>query len=411
MQEPSTKGDSIAALERPTNLQLAPFFLIAVPFFLWSQRVHASNTWAEDLPVYTQAVQHWLAGLSPYNGSLAPLFFLYPPAFLILAGWLSHLVPAHWGPPLYVALNVAALCAIPVMLARYFFRLPWLSPLLAFLLFFASPRFTGIHALRTMNIASPLYCLAFAAAIPGLKRNRWRWFYLAVFLAAIIKITFLALLLLPLLAGRRQWLRSVLCGVAVALANLGEKVFWPELYSGYTLSLREGILGSRAFGYGVFGLIADHRFFERGVGLAAYITAAVLAAILTGLMFWMRIRLERAGSAKEDLVSNAVWLALILIAIVLVNPRQMQYDIDISVFAALILCVITFKVQRLLSLFVLMVLLSLPSLAVPLWMTNPRLYGIYEVFLSYAAFILGFWRLMCDTTATPANSPDQVSLA
>ena len=128
-------------------------------------------------------------------------------------------------------------------------------------------------------------------------------------------------------------------------------------------------------------------------------------------MFWMRIRLERVGSAREDLASNAVWLALILIAIVLVNPRQMQYDIDISVFAALILCVITFKVQRLLSLFVLMVLLSLPSLAVPLWMTNPRLYGIYEVFLSYAAFALGFWRLMGDTTATPANSPDQVSLA
>ena len=411
LQVSSTKGAAISACKRPATLQLAPFFLIAIPFFLWSQREHASDTWAEDLPVYIQAVQHWLAGMNPYNGSLAPLFFLYPPAFLLFAGWISHLVPTPWGPPLYVALNVASLFLLPIVLARHFFRLPWLSPLLALLLFFASPRFTGIYALRTMNIASPLYCLAFVAAIPGLQRNRWRWFYLAVFLAALIKFTFLALLLLPLLAGRRQWAPSVLCGAAVALANLGEKILWPELYGGYTASLHQGILGSRAFGYGIFGLIADHRFFERGVGLSAYVTAIVLAATLTGLMFWMRHRLEGAGATTPDLASNAVWLGLILIAIVLVNPRQMQYDIDIAVFAALILCVIALRVQRLSTLLVLMVLLSLPPLAVPLLLHNPRFHGVYEVFLSYAAFLLGYWRLMRETAITPATSPGQVSLA
>ena len=403
----STKGDLVATLQRPGSLQLAPIFLIAIPLFLWSQREHASDTWAEDLPVYIQAVQHWLAGINPYNGSLAPLFFLYPPAFLLIAGWISHLVPAHWGPPLYVTLVAAAVCAMPLVLARYFFRLPWLSPLLALLLFFASPRFTGIYALRTMNIASPLYCLAFIAAIPGLKSNRWRWFYLAVFLAAIVKITFLALLLLPLLAGRRQWLWSILCGATVALANLGEKILWPDLYSGYTLSLKQGILVSRVFGYGVFGLIADHRYFERGVGTAAYVTAAVLALTLTGLMFWMRLRLERAGATLQDLTSNPVWLALMLIATILVNPRQMQYDIDISVFAALIVCAIVLKVQRLSTLLILMVLLFLPSLATPLILKNPRFHGVYEVLLSYAAFLLGYWRLMRDT----ANTPGQVSLA
>jgi len=407
LRAPSIQDDPAKTPAKPSAALLALLFLIAIPLFLWTQRAHSHDTWAEDLPVYTQAVDSWLNGHSPYNGSLAPLFFLYPPAFLLIAGWLSHLVPAHWGPPLYVGLNLVGLCALPMVLARYFFRLPWLTPLFALLLFLASPRFTGIQALRTMNIASPLYCLAFIAAIPGLKSNRWRWFYLAVFLAAIIKVTFLALLLLPLLAGRRQCPWSVLCGAAVAIANLGEKVYWPNLYAGYTTSLNQGILGSRAFGYGIFGLIADHRYFERGVGLSAYLTAAALAATLTGLMFWMRSRMERAGETTQDLASSPVWLALILIAIVLVNPRQMQYDIDISVFAAIILCVISLKARKLSTVLVLLVLLSLPPLAIPLLVNNPRFYGIYEVFLSYAAFALGYWRLIRDTAA---RSPGQVSL-
>jgi hypothetical protein len=411
LRAPSIQDDPAKSPARPSIALLALLFLIVIPVFLWTQRAYSSNSWAEDLPVYTQAINSWMAGHNPYDGSLAPLFFLYPPAFLLIAGWLSHLVPAHMGPSLYIAFNVTALVALPLVLARYFFRLPWLSPLFALLLFSASPRFTGIQALRTMNVASPLYCLAFVAAIPGLKSNRWRWFYLAVFLAAIVKITFLALLLLPLLAGRRQWLRSVLCGATVVLANLAEKLYWPDLYSSYTVSLRQGTLGSRAFGSGIFGLIADHRYYERGVGLSAYVTAIILAVTMAGLMFWMRYRLERADSAIQDLASNAVWLGLILIAIVLVNPRQMQYDIDISVFAALILCVVALKIQRLSTLLVLAALLFLPSLAVPLVMKNPHFHGVYEVFLSYAGFVLGYWRLMRDTAITPARSPGQISLA
>ena len=407
LHAPSIPDDSARIPARPSTALLALLFLIAIPLFLWSQRARSADTWVEDLAVYTQAIHSWLAGHNPYNGSLAPLYFLYPPAFLLIAGWVAKFMPLHWGPVLYVTLNAVALCALPVILARYFFRQPWLSPLFALLLFFASPRFTGVQALRTVNIASPLYCLAFAAAIPGLKSNRWRWFYLAVFLAAIVKITFLALLLLPLLAGRRQWLWSILCAASVAVANLGERLYWPNLYDGYMWSLRQGVLHSRAFGYGVFGLIADHRYFERGVGTSPYIVSGILALTLVGLMFWLKLRLERAGDAHPDLASNGIWLAMIVTAIVLVNPRQMQYDIDISVFAAFVLFVYALRTKRLL---VLMLVLFLPSLVVPFFIGNPRLQGIYEVFLSYAAFALGYWRLARETAIVSAKSSGHVSL-
>ena len=142
----------------------------------------------------------------------------------------------------------------------------------AILLFFASPRFTGVLAFCGMNIASTLYLLAFVAGVPGIRKNRWGWFYLAVFLAAIIKITFLALLLLPVLAGRRQWWRSALCGVAVIAANLGERSLWPSFYAGYQWALRQGILVQQSYGYGIFGVLASyHHTQEPRVGPGPYV--------------------------------------------------------------------------------------------------------------------------------------------
>lgn len=407
MQVGSIKGDPVKPPPRPTLLQLAPFFLIAVPVFVWSQGKHLSDTWMEDLPVYMRAVERWLAGLDPYTGSAAPLVFLYPPAFLLIAGWISHLLPDHSGPAIYVALEVCAVCAMPLVLARYFFRQPWLSPLFALLLFFASPRFTGIEALRTMNIASLLYCLAFVAAIPGLRRNQWTWFYLAVFLASIVKITFLSLLLLPLLAGRRQWVRSILCGCAVVIANLAQRAFWPDLYGSYVASLRQGIVFNQSFGYGVFGILADYHYWERGIGVAAYVAATVLALALLTLMFWMRWRLDRAGEAWQDVAGNGVFVAMVVVTIILVCPRQMQYDIDIAVFAAFVLWIYALKTSRVL---LWMVLLFLPSLAMPLVVSNPRLRGGYEVFLCLAAFALGYWRLNRELHAKSAI-PAEVSSA
>jgi hypothetical protein len=362
------------------------FVMAAIVFWLL-HRGDIAGWWSEDLPVYAHAVETWLAGRDPYNASLAPLFFLYPPVFLYFAGFLSHLVPAGSGAMVYAGAVIAATCTIPLVLARYFFRMAWLGPLFALLLFFVSPRFTGVLALCGMNIASILYCAAFVAALLGIRRNRWEWFYVAIFLAATIKITFLSLLLLPLLAGRRQWLPSIGCGAAVVAANLGERALWPELYAGYEWSLCQGILLSQQFGYGLFGIVASYHHAQRiGAGIVAYVVGAIFAALLLTSMFLLRRRLDRCGT----LTGNGVWLALVVAAIILVNPRGMQYDIDIALFAGFVLWVYGLQTQRLLAL---MIMLFLPSLAVPLIVLNPHLHGMYETLLVLAAFALAFWRM------------------
>jgi hypothetical protein len=406
----STRQDAMP----PQNWLLLLFYVAAAAAFYWLHRGDFSLWWMEDLPVYTHAVNGWLAGDSPYNASLAPLFFLYPPAFLYLGTSLSHLVPANWGPHVYVASSIAAICALPLVLARFFFRQPWLSPLFAFLLFFASPRFTGMLALCGMNVASLLYCLAFIAAIPGLRKNIWWFFYAAVILAAMIKITFLALLLLPLLAGKRQWLQSIGCGLAVVAGNLTEMLLTPDLYAGYQWSLKQAILTEKHYGYGVFGVMAsfDDKWHE-SVGHWPYIVSGLMAAVLVVSMLLLRRRMDRAGTS----VSDGNWLALVVTAIVLVNPREMQYDVDIAMLAAFVLFIYAIRGQRLLvkmtfsnRLVMLMIVMFLPCLLMPKLIHTPQLWGIYEVTLAIEAFALGFWRMWREAPA-PFVEPPELTLS
>lgn len=387
MHDRLTPGASAPLPHRPAMPVVLVFFAAAALVFWLLHQGHVRDLWLEDFPVYARAVHSWLTGHDPYDASLAPLFFLYPPVFLYISSFLSHLAPANSGAATYAVVLTLAACAIPLLLARYFFRMVWLGPLFALLIFFASSRFTGVLALCSMNIASILYCLAFAAAVPGLRKDKWMWFYLAVFLAAIIKITFLALLLLPLLAGRRQWLRSIGCCAAVAAMNLLERILVPSLYEGYEWSLKQGILAEQQFGYGVFGIVATyHHKLHSGAGVGAYIVGGVFALTVLTLMFLLRRRLEPGG----ELANNGVWMALVVTTIILVNPREMQYDLDIALFSGFVLWVYGLRTQRLL---VLLILLFLPSLVVPLVVLNPHLHGIYETMLVLAAFALAFWRM------------------
>jgi hypothetical protein len=370
---------------------LVALFAVAAVGFWRTHHGHIGGMWAEDVPIYVAAVGDFLAGRNPYNLSHAPMFFFYPPFFLELTGFLSRLVPPGWGARAYMLLDIAATFALPLVLARFFFRQKWLGPLFAMLLFFVSPRFTGVLALFGLNVASTLYCLAFVAAVPGLRRNRWEWFYLAVMFAALIKITFLALLLLPLLAGRRQWRRSVVCGAMVVALNFGERMAWPQLYQGYQWCLQQGILVNHSYGYGLFGIAATYLpHIGKGVGVVPYAISGLLSVTLLVLMFALRWRLDRTGLLEKwqsDPSRWGVWLAMVVMTVILVNPRQMQYDVDIALFAAFVVWVAVLRTKRLL---LLMVALFLPSVVARMVIGIPAMYGMYETFLLLVAFGLGY---------------------
>ena len=408
--------DASPAPYRPPASWVVGFFLaLTVAYWAWDH-VWLYHIWREDLIVYMRAMQAFQAGTSPYGDALAPLYFLYPPFFLYLGGFLSSPLPAGLGDETYTALHVGATLALPLVLARYYFRQPWLSPLFALLLFLASPLFMGVLALCGLNIASTLYCVAFVAAVPGLRRDRWIWFYCAVFVAAMVKIPFLALLLLPILVGRkqlRQWVNCTLCSVAVVGANLLEARMLPELYSGYKWSLVQGIVHQGYYGFGVFGVVAAYGYkLHLPVPGSAYAVAMTLAVAMVGGMLLLRRRLEKAGRVSGsmfDLGGNGIWLALVVTLIIQVNPRQLQYDADISLLAAFVLWAYALRIRKPMSLIGLMVALFVPGLLIPLVVKAPHQYGMYGTFETLAAFALVFWRLWREARPEQSDLPARAS--
>ncbi|MBV8673374.1 MAG: hypothetical protein JOZ33_08070 [Acidobacteriaceae bacterium] len=349
--------------------------------------------------IYANALRDWRSGLDPYRTAQGAMRFVYPPAFLYVGGFLARVLPGQVGWYLYPTILVASIVALPVVLARFYFCQTWLNAGFALLIFFGEPRLTGILALINGNIASILYLIAFVAGVPGLRTNRWALFYVAVFVAAIVKGPFLLLLLLPLLTGTRQWRNSALCVAALVMAYLLQRAAWPELYAGYSSSLEQELTLFHHYGYGIWGLAAGLEYkLSGGFGRLASVLSGLLSMVLILALFVLRPRISSPGC-------NCLWISLVLLSSVLANPRILPYDADIALMAAYVIFVIVLQTRRLL---LLLILLFLPSLFVPHLVHASSLAGSYETLLLLLAFAVGFFRLWKQSAPLKCGEPQPV---
>ncbi len=419
MQESLPSSASLVKPERPATAWVLLSVGLAFGLYYWTHIGHLQDGWLEDIPVYRDGIQAWLTGGNPYTNAHDPLYFLYPPTFLWMVSFFNRLVPQGWGEGLFIAAVYGSVAGLPLLLGRFFFRQSGLGWLFLLLAFFAAPRFVGVQALATANIASLVYFLAFLTAIPGLRKNRWTLFYVVLALAALIKITFLVLLLLPLLAGYGQWVHSMACGAGVIAVNLAERLYIPELYGGFQWCLRQGIVAQQHFGFGPFGIVAriGHKN-HTGAGTAAYITGVAFAGLMVGAMFLMRSRLERRqyfrpqkDGAKTNfsrgLSSNPVWMAMVVMTVVVVSPRLMQYDMDVALFAGFTLWLAVLRIKRPL---LLLAGLLLPSLAVPFVVTNPHLNGMYDTATVLMVFLLSYRKLWKESAGNLRGAAENESI-
>jgi hypothetical protein len=386
----------------PAPWLLLLFFAGFAALYLFLHReIPLSSWWLEDLPVYADAINAFSAGQNPYGQIHGILHFVYPPAVLYAGSFLARLLPAHTGWCLFIAAHIVSVLAMPLLLARYYLRQTWLTPAFAMLIWFAEPRFTGILALYSANIAPLLYFLCLAAALPAIRKNRWSLFYAVVLIAGVVKITFVVLLLLPILVGQRQrmeWIRSILCGLVLGCVYALEKVFTPILYAGYKGALLQQLKVQGLYGYGIFGLAATiESKLRHTVGAPSYAVHLLFAAAIFGVLLWLRQR-------KFTQPDNGLWMALILMAIILINPRVLHYDAYIALFAAFVALALVLETRHLL---ILMTCLFLPSLAVSRLVHSPSLYGFYETLVILIAFTIGAWKLTRRSIPipTPAKLP------
>lgn len=277
-----------------------------------------------DAHVYERAIHAFRAGVDPYAHDSA-LSFVYPPIVLHAAGVLRCAVHGEVAWKLYLLLTLLSAVAIPIAIANIYLRSRWFTAGCALLVATFHPFFTTAFSFFAGNIASILYASVLLAGIPGLRRNRWGWFYGAVVLAACVKVSMLAFLLLPLLLGSQQEVRSAAAALAVASVNAMQRILLPAEYEAYVEAARYQVLFHSEFGFGLCSTVFRIVRRTANVPQAALVLAhLVTCGILAGALFWARKRGVPAGL-------RSWWSSLVLLLAVLCNPRILAYDVAVLV--------------------------------------------------------------------------------
>lgn len=285
-----------------------------------------------DARVYAEAIGRWKHGLDPYTNA-SGLPFVYPPLFLIVASWLSRFFPGRAAWHFYLLLDYGAALVLPWMLARTYIRSQWLTPAIAFIFFALEPKLFGEIVTLSGNLSTLLYALLLGAGIPGLRRGRWLLFYLAVFTAALIKPPFLALLLLPLFAGRRQVWPSLACAFAAVSTFALQYLWMPRAFQDFYHAVSGEVIVREDAGMGLFALFLKlgHRFPFFGP-FGASVTHAGIIGLLVGGLIVLRRNKDLPGA-------ESLYVPGLLVIAIFANPRMQRYDVCVAMIPAIYISV------------------------------------------------------------------------
>ena len=348
-----------------TNAKRIPlavaFDVIAIALFVLVGllRVHHGKALFWDAYVYARGIKTYSAGGDPYL-HIFKLNFVYPPLFLKIGALMFDSFPLKAAAYLYLLLHCIAVLSVPFLLVKAWVRVPWLTPSLALAIFLCQPGMVAEQALFSGNISGILYASALIAGISGIRNNRWAWFYFVVLTGSLIKIPFASLLLLPLLLGERQLLKSSATAAAALLGTLLQKAAWPDLYRNYVDAVRFQVINRADYG---FGIVGSSRLYHLGshvplihdnIGYVLHI--ALVGALILGLCVLRKVR--------RGVLSGDMWNAAVLVAALLINPRLKPYDVDIVVLPALVLVVEGFRAALRQRVQLFLIILPLLSFAV-----------------------------------------------
>ena len=394
------------------NNQLLTVFwllaLIATP--IWT----SFDTPAWDLAVYVNAIHSLQAGRDPYADAIAvqrlfhaklalsknlppPYSYVYSPITLPILRFFGAL-PIWLGAAIYGGAYVSGALAQVwagtwIMTAKEKTYLLYFAP--------ASLFFPGLLQADTClsgNLAYCVYGAMLLAAVHGWSRGRWTYFYLVVLVASCYKAPFLALLLLPALSVRGQWLKALGTGGLGLLLFAGQPLLSPALFRHYLEAVELQFSFNHDFGCSPAGIIAtiltDHGFDYSSISAVAYV---IYAMPVFGLLVYLS-RLYGRG-----IFTLRQWVPVLLLGVMLLNPRIKEYDIaPLTLPMALIgwrLCRMLGSVRTtILTLLGFFVIIN--CIAAPSWDIRTLTSGAALVFL----FAVGSWHLIhLSTTTTVAN--------
>jgi hypothetical protein len=291
-----------------------------------------------DVAVYQNAIRSLEAGHDPYADaislqeafhrsfalhpkSVTPFSHVYSPItvpLLRLIGampiWIAGI--AYW---LTYALCALCLVWIGIQAADENER-RWFLLLAPAALFF--PGTLHHDAILSGNVALVLYALVLFGATVGWHRGQWHWCYLAVLVASCFKAPLLSLVVTPVLSARGQWLPA---GITAALGGALfaiQSLIWPSLFRRFLEAVELQFSYNRDFGCSPAGLLSNF-LFNHGVSYtAAWTLFYLLYAVPTfGLLLYLSRQFLNARLSLEQ------WLPVLLVGVILLDPRIMQYDV------------------------------------------------------------------------------------
>ena len=319
---------------RPRAVFLGMWIALVVALAIWTH--FDAPGW--DLKVYAAAMRSLRAGHDPYadaiavqrlyhqqvgdpNGADRPYSYVYSPItlpFLRLIGGIPFRcsAPAYW-----VVFILAIVGQLPIVLRfaeapehRYFL---YLTPAAAFF-----PGLLESDAVLSGNVAYILYFAVFWSALAGWRRGRWVWFYAAVLLSSFVKAPMLSLAVIPAFSARKQWLPAGLATAAGIALFAIQPLLWPSLFRNYLKAVDLQFLYNRDFGCSPAGLFGDALFrMGRPYSLASFIFYLCYAIPLFAVLLHLS-RMYRRGS-----FSLRQWAPVMLVGVILLNPRIMEYDL------------------------------------------------------------------------------------
>ena len=321
--------NSAAIFPGKPHLLLAVWLFVLIPIAILA----VTRPLGRDAKAYGRAVTEVRAGLSPYALGMARLRtdhahptsertmnYIYPPATLPLLramgwlpGWLR--VSGFW-------LLYAAGTWIVLHMEQTFFldsERRVFALLTPFSVFF--PGLLYDDSILAGNIAPVLYGLVAAAGMWDCKHKQWKWFYLAVLFASALKPPMLTLLAIPVLTTAGYWLRTAGVGALGCAVFFVQRFAWPDAFHSYTRMMDMEFLYNHEFGFspaGQFGeALLNHRLPYQQACMLFYAGYAVV-------LFLVLLSCSRSYLAGR--ISAPQWLPVLLIGVILLNPRIKQYE-------------------------------------------------------------------------------------
>jgi hypothetical protein len=298
----------------------------------------ATGPSAWDTDVYWTAAQSLVHGGDPYAEGIAvqqafhnkavkdphahpPMTYVYSPMTLPVLRWIGH--APYWAVISIFGLLLALGFSLQLWAGWQMSTkderrwLPLLLPMVAFF-----PGLLNDDVLLSGNIAYVLYGFVLAAAVPGWRRNRWGWFYVAVVVASCCKAPLLSLLALPVVVGRRQWLPAGAAGAAGLALFIAQGRLWPALFQEYLRAVQLQFDWNSDFGVGPAGIFGRY-LVKHGMAYKTPTTAVYLcfAGIIGIVMLWIARRIHAVPSSADS------WVPAVLVGTILLNPRVKEYDV------------------------------------------------------------------------------------